>query len=288
MTEPIIGINIEDNHISIGLVDIESRKILSNTVQRKRVNPSGSAEQIIATWSTALKEVAQNCENIGIGLPGLCDYETGTMLMNDAGRYNGLYQQSLKRIFAGIIGTSTDNVKIMNDAVCFLQGEVFGGSGRGFKSSIGITLGIGLGTAKYQNGVVTDERLQNIEINGHEAEHLISIRWLLQRFKELSGIEAIDLMDMKQHEANPQFQQVFDEFAKNLADFVIIFIRQSAPEVVVIGGFMETCNRYFFDSLTSKIVSEGIKVPILRATLGEQASIIGAASSWYCEAEIHA
>ncbi|HEX8378045.1 MAG TPA: hypothetical protein VF602_09510, partial [Pedobacter sp.] len=124
MTEPIIGINIEDNHISIGLVDIESRKILSNTVQRKRVNPSGSAEQIIATWTSVLKEVSQNCENIGIGLPGLCDYETGTMLMNDAGRYNGLYQQSLKKIFAGIIGTSTDNVKIMNDAVCFLQGEV--------------------------------------------------------------------------------------------------------------------------------------------------------------------
>ncbi|HEY0056238.1 MAG TPA: ROK family protein [Pedobacter sp.] len=288
MTEPIIGINIEDNHISIGLVDIESRKILSNTVQRKRVNPSGSAEQIIATWTTALKEVAQNCENIGIGLPGLCDYVTGTMLMNDAGRYNGLYQQSLKKIFAGIIGTSTDNVKIMNDAVCFLQGEVFGGSGRGFKSSIGITLGIGLGTAKYQNGVVTDELLQNVDISGHRAEDLISIRWLLQRFKGLSGIYANDLMEMKQHEANPYFQQVFDEFARNLASFIILFIRQSSPEVVVIGGFMETCNRYFFDSVTSLLVAEGIKVPILRATLGEQASIIGAASSWYSEAQIHA
>jgi glucokinase len=288
MTEPIIGINIEDNHISIGLVDIESRKILSNTVQRKRVNPSGSAEQIIATWTSVLKEVSQNCENIGIGLPGLCDYETGTMLMNDAGRYNGLYQQSLKKIFAGIIGTSTDNVKIMNDAVCFLQGEVFGGSGRGFKSSIGITLGIGLGTAKYQNGIVTDERLQNLDINGHQAEDLISIRWLLQRFKELSGINAIDLMEMKQHEANPYFQQVFDEFAKNLVSFIISFIRQSNPEVVVIGGFMETCNRYFFDSVTSLLIAEGIKVPILRATLGEQASIIGAASSWYSEAQIHA
>ena len=288
MAEPIIGINIEDNHISIGLVDIESRKIISNTVQRKRVNPSGSEEQIIATWTTALKEVAKDSEKIGIGLPGKCEYETGTMLMNDAGRYNGLYQKSLKKIFAGIIGTSTDNVKIMNDAVCFLQGEVFGGSGRGFKSSIGITLGIGLGTAKYQNGVVTDERLQNMDINGREAEDLISIRWLLQRFKELSGIDATDLMQMKQHEANPQFQQVFDEFAKNLAAFIILFVRQSSPEVVVVGGFMETCNRFFFDSLASIVLVEGIKVPILRATLGEQASIIGAASAWYSEAQIHA
>ena len=51
---------------------------------------------------------------------------------------------------------------------------------------------------------------------------------------------------------------------------------------------METYNRFFFDNLTGKIAAQGIKTPILRAILGEQASIMGAASAWYDASPIHA
>ena len=68
MSEPIIGVNIEDNHISVGLVDIETRKVVRNTVQRKRVDPAGSADQIITNWSKVIREVAGSSKKIGIGL----------------------------------------------------------------------------------------------------------------------------------------------------------------------------------------------------------------------------
>lgn len=289
MNELIIGVNIEDKHISLGLVNMETRKVVSETVERKKVDPTASADQIINSWSSALSRVAANSTKLGIGLPGECDYDSGVLLMNDAARYNSLYKNNLKDIFSKAINSGPENVKIMNDAVCFLQGEVFGGAGRGFKSSLGVTLGIGLGSAIYSEGVVTDANMHSSPFDEGVAEDYISIRWLLARFKELTGIEATDLSELRQlADAEPAVAQVFEEFASNLARFLTIFIRQHKPEVVVIGGFMELYNRFFFDSLTAKMADQGIRIPILRALLGEQASIIGAASAWYDAAPIHA
>ena len=289
MSEPIIGVNIEDNHISVGLVDIETRKVVRNTVQRKRVDPTGSADQIITSWSKVLREVAGNSKKIAVGLPGECDYESGVLLLNEVGRYQSLYQSNLKNIFSTALGTSPNDVKIMNDAACFLQGEVFAGAGRGFKRSLGVTLGVGLGSAKYNNGLVEDADLHDAPLFDGVAEDYISIRWLLSRFKDLTGIDAKDLSELKQHATtNNKVAQVFDEFSISLSQFLTTFIRQNNPEVVVIGGFMETYNKFFFDNLTGKIAAQGIKTPILRAILGEQASIMGAASAWYDASPIHA
>jgi glucokinase len=289
MSEPIIGVNIEDNHISVGLVDIETRKVVRNTVQRKRVDPTGSADQIITSWSKVLREVAGNSKKIAVGLPGECDYVSGVLLLNEVGRYQSLYQSNLKNIFSTALGTSPNDVKIMNDAACFLQGEVFAGAGRGFKRSLGVTLGVGLGSAKYNNGLVEDADLHDAPLFDGVAEDYISIRWLLSRFKDLTGIDAKDLSELKQHATtNNKVAQVFDEFSISLSQFLTTFIRQNNPEVVVIGGFMETYNRFFFDNLTGKIAAQGIKTPILRAILGEQASIMGAASAWYDASPIHA
>jgi len=289
MSEPIIGVNIEDNHISVGLVDIETRKVVRNTVQRKRVDPTGSADQIITSWSKVLREVAGNSKKIAVGLPGECDYVSGVLLLNEVGRYQSLYQSNLKNIFSTALGTSPNDVKIMNDAACFLQGEVFAGAGRGFKRSLGVTLGVGLGSAKYNNGLVEDADLHDAPLFDGVAEDYISIRWLLSRFKDLTGIDAKDLSELKQHATtNNKVAQVFDEFSISLSQFLTTFIRQNNPEVVVIGGFMETYNKFFFDNLTGKIAAQGIKTPILRAILGEQASIMGAASAWYDASPIHA
>jgi glucokinase len=291
MSEPVIGVNIEDSHISVGLVNIETRKVIPDSVQRKRVDPKGSADQIIAAWTKVLREVAGECNRIGIGLPGQCDYETGILqtIMNDTSRYSSLYHKNLKQIFSSALNTSTENVKLMNDAACFLQGEVFSGSGRGFSKSIGITLGVGLGSAIYANGVVTDANKHSSPFKGSTAESYISVKWILRRYNELSGSNATDLSDLRNvADSDSRVTQVFEEFANNLSEFLLSFIKETNPEVVVIGGFMELYNRYFFDSLTDKMTAMGVRIPVLRAVLGEQASIIGAASAWYDATPIHA
>ncbi|WP_423147660.1 ROK family protein [Rubrolithibacter danxiaensis] len=289
--EIVIGVAIEDAHISAGIVDLETRKVIGSSLQRKRVNPSGSADEIISSWAKVLKDVAGSASKVklGIGLPGLCEYDTGVYLMNDKGRYDSLYKSNLKELLSAQMGITPADIRLLNDAACFLQGEVFGGAGRGFRRSLGVTLGVGLGSATYVNGVVQDADLKDMPLFEGVAEDYISIRWLLQRFETLSGIKVRDMIELKQLAAtDSRVQLVFDEFAENISQFLVRFISQHNPEIVIIGGFMETFNRFFFDNLTRKMPALGIRIPILRAVLGEQASVIGAASTWYEAKMIHA
>jgi len=183
---------------------------------------------------------------------------------------------------------SQTNTCILNDAACFLQGESFCGTGCGFKRSLGVTLGIGLGNAKYIEGVVTDTKLYNMPLYDGIAEDYISAKWLIDRYKTLIGTQVKDLVELKQCAAlDPTVGKVFIEFAESLSLFLSIFSKQYNPEIVVVGGFMETYNRFFFDSLTDKLQEKNIKPPVLRAVLGEQASIIGAASTWYEARPLH-
>ena len=292
MNELIIGVAVEDSHVSVALVDFKSRKIVPNSLKRTKVNASATANEIISVWAKVVQDVSlthsSTIGKIGIGLPGLSDFEAGIFLMNEKGRYHNLYNHNIKELLAAKLEVDISHIKIMNDSACFMQGEVFNGSARGFKSSLGITLGVGFGTASYKNGVAQNCQLAYTPFLDGIAEDYISIKWLINRFESLTGIRVNELKELKQlAQEDSRVAEVFSEFAENLSQFLTGFVRENLPEVVVIGGYMETCNRFFFDSLIQKMLSKGIKVPILRATLGEQAFIIGAASIWYESSLIH-
>ena len=292
MNELIIGVAIEDAHISAGPVDFDTRKVVRTAVQRKKINQSGTANEIILAWAKVLIDVANlsnaKISNIGISLPGLCDYNNGIWLMDEKDRYNSLTNCNIKELLSAQLDISPAEIRMVNDAASFLQGEVFGGAGRGFKRSLGVTLGLGLGTARYANGIAENLSLCTSPFLDGVAEDYISIKWIISRYNALSGSLVKDMMELKQLAAeDPRVGKVFDEFAENLSQFLITFVRQNNPEIVVIGGFMESFNKFFFDNLADKMVKNGIKIPILRAILGEQASIIGAASTWYESSPLH-
>ena len=294
MNDKVIGIAIEDAHVSAGLVDFETRKVITNTLQRKRLDNNGTADEIIFTWAMVVKDVANATSTpiskIGMGLPGVIDYETGVLIgAMSSGRCKNLFQRNIKELLASKLGIDTSHIRMLNDSASFLQGEVFVGAGRGFKSSLGVTLGMGLGSAKYSNGVVEEAAMYKSPFRDSIVEDYISVRWILNRFETLSGVAVKDLLELKQLAAtDPRVAQVFDEFAQNLSEFLNIFIRMHKPEVVVIGGYMESSNRFFFDNVNKKMLDSGVRIPILRAILGEQANIIGAASIWYDASPIHA
>ena len=137
-------------------------------MQRLKVDPFSTADQIIAIWAKALKQVAEANQiekvQIGISIPGVCNYETGVLTLINGNRYRSLCGSNLKSPISAEMGISQTDICILNDAACFLQGEIFGGTGRGFKRSLGVTLGIGLGNAKYIDGVVTDTQLYNMPL----------------------------------------------------------------------------------------------------------------------------
>ena len=295
MNNQIIGVSIEDSHISAGLVDFSARKVIPGSLKRKRINNNGSADEIISAWAKTLNEVSlQNItegDKIGIGMPGVFNYETGVLLQKiNGGRYSGLYQQNLKELLASQLGIGQSCIRMLSDSASFLQGEIFGGAARGFGRSLGVTLGIGLGSAKYNDKVVENLQMYKMPFKDSIAEDYICLKWLFDRYEVLSGTRVNDRLDLNRlAETEPRALKVFEEFGQNLAEFLASFIRQSntRPEVVVIGGHMETSYRFFFNKTIKCLHENGINFPVLRAVLGEEAGIIGAASLWYHEQPIH-
>ena len=295
MDDKIIGVSIQDSHISVGLVDFGTRKVIKGSLQRKKVNNSDSAEAIISAWTKVMNEVSQitkaEITKIGIAIPGVYDYETGVLLNRiNGGRYASLYERNLKELLSSQLEIDKSCIRMASDSASFLQGEIFGGAGRGFSRSLGVTLGIGLGSAKYYNRAVENVQMYNMPYLDSIAEDYISVKWVLSRYETLSGNTVNSMMELNQLAAtDPKVLQVFDEFGQNLSQFLISFINQSGvnPEVVVVGGHLETSNRFFFDNAVKTMKENGIKIPILRAVLGEEASIIGAASMWYESNAIH-
>ena len=78
----------------------------------------------------------------------------------------------------------------------------------------------------------------------------------------------------------PAIQTIFDEFADNLSTFLINFIREENPTVVVMGGNIAHADIYFLPAVIRRLEKEGIQVPIRKSVLGEHAGLLGSAGLW--------
>jgi glucokinase len=280
-----VGAVIEDSYISAGIVDLNSRKVLQESVRRKRVNPLGSADAILESWAAVLSEVLallpSSEKKIGIGIPGPADYASGIYLNSEERRYGKLFQVNVINELSTRLNSFSPQIRLINDAASFFQGEVFGGAARGYKKSFGITLGVGLGSARYVNGEVEDADYWHKSFKDKRAEDFLSLQWIVNRFKELTGIEVADLIEMKRFSPDPRVDAVFNEFATNLGDLILEIYKKEQPEMILIGGHMESSNRFFFQQTIDYVKERGLNIPIMKAILGERAGIIGAASVWY-------
>ena len=174
----------------------------------------------------------------------------------------------------------------MNDAGCFLQGEVFGGAAQGAQSAIGITLGTGLGSARFHNNIASDADLWCMPFKNSIAEDYLSTRWFVKRYRELSGQHVNNVKELiKLKTEEPYRQMVFNEFGSNLALFFAEFIAASKPpEMIIIGGNIALTEQFFMPELQKNLHRMGTNINIRIAKLGEAAPIFGAAGYWLAAA----
>lgn len=281
----VLGIDIGGSHISAGLVNLETRSLMTETLLRKRVNAKGTIEEILGLWKTTIQAVIMEEPSFsgkkGIAIPGPFDYDNGISLMRNQEKYDALYGLNVKQLLAEQLQTQVESIRMMNDARCFLQGEVFAGVARGCKRALGLTLGTGLGSARYGSGVAEDADLWQSSFKQGIAEDYLSSRWFIQRFQELAGKEVEGVKDLVRQASEDRLaKQVFDEFGKNLAVFLHPLLLAEKPEVVVLGGNIARAFGLFASSLENTLEQLKVNSCIRVSCLGEQATLIGAASSW--------
>lgn len=287
----VMGVDIGGSHITAALVDLDSRAVLQHTWTRKNVDSHDDAERIIDAWSEAIKNAFEalklSITKIGVGMPGPFDYDNGICFVKDQDKYESLYGLNVKKLLAEALGINTEQIRLMNDAACFLQGEAFGGAGKGFSRIIGLTLGTGLGSSVYVNNTATDADRWNMPFKGSIAEDYLSTRWFLKRYRELSGRLVVDVKELVfLAGTDPVASLIFEEFGRNLGEFLNEFIKIEMPEAVVLGGNIANAFGLFYQSLKKTIKEDYKKIPVFKAVLGEEAALIGASSLWHLTEEI--
>ena len=277
-----IGVDIGGSHITASRVNLQQREMVPGTLVRLKLDPHGSVAEIIAVWSKAIKQAQGGAppQKIGIAMPGPFDYANGISLIQNQNKYDALYGLQVKQLLAQALEISPDDICLQNDAACFLQGEAFAGAAIGFRRSIGITLGTGLGSALYRHGHTESLDLWNTPFNGTIAEDHLSTRWFERRYAELTGRPVRGVKELAVLvEQEDAARQVFDEFAGNLGLFLRSIIQQEAPDALIIGG--NIAHAYaLFEQAVLLTKEKFPAVHIQRCALGETAAMLGAASLW--------
>jgi glucokinase len=279
----VVGIDIGGSHITAALVDLESHSIIHDSLIRRPVNSKGNKEQILKEWTGAILSCkahhSRTSRKIGIAMPGPFDYENGISYIKGLDKYDALYNLNVKELLATELGINQNDIFMMNDASCFLKGEVFGGAARDCNNIIGITLGTGLGSAVYKNGIMYDGDLYYMPYKDAAAEDYLSARWFIKRYKELTGSTVINVKEIRDRIPGDELAtSLFADFGNNLGEVLATYVKRHHAEVVVIGGNIINAWELFIYETEKVLYNYLLPVSVRKAKLGEVAALVGAGS----------
>ena len=304
-----IGIDVGGTNLKAGLVD-ETGKILA--VERCPLNfqgPEQFAEDVARLAASAAGKggvAPESLAYVGMGLPGAVSggdiLFTTNIPMKDV---------PIERLFRRHLDLP---LLLGNDADCAAVGEFFCGAGRGTRDFAVVTLGTGIGCGlllggKLHGGPASSEAGHLVICHGGELcncgrrgcwERYASATALIQQTMAAmaahpeSLLHAIAAENGGVVEGRTAFQaaQAGDEtalavcrqYVEYLADGTISLINILRPEAVAIGGGVAAAPEHLLLEPLREIVAResfsshgGITTRVLRAELGNDAGIIGAA-----------
>lgn len=279
----VAGVDIGGSHITAAIIDTGSRKILPQTLFRSTVDSSLDAPEILNQWLSLIRKSFSSAPDIpsamGIAMPGPFDYEAGISLICEQDKFHSLYGLNIKQWLCRELSFGEDQVIFSNDAACFLQGELYSGATQPGYPVLGLTFGTGLGSSIYSEGVTRDADLWHQPFKTGIAEDFLSARWIMKRYTFLSGKEAESVKALAEQAENghdPIARQVFLEFGKNIAEFVLPLTRQHRIKRVILGGNIAKAWPLFSSGLIPEIEQSGCIIE--PAALGEHAALIGSVS----------
>ena len=164
-----IGIDIGGTNIACGIVDEDCRIIASAKVKTNAPRPY---EEILEAIKESVRSSCakagispSNAECIGIGCPGTCNRESGTVeYSNNLGFVNAPVGRDIEEAFG--LKTYLDN-----DANAAAFGEFVAGAAKGSRNAVVITLGTGVGS-----GIIIDGKIYSgSNFAGGEIGHTVIV-----------------------------------------------------------------------------------------------------------------
>jgi len=304
-----IGVDLGGSKIAVGLVD-EDNKIVSKawTPTRAEAGAEGIVGDILMCVSNALTLYGadiRECAGIGVGSPGTCDVENGTV----RNAHNlGWFGVPLCQMLSERTGLPA---YVDNDANCAALGEVVAGAAVGCSSALMITLGTGVGGGLIINGkIYSGHRTLGGEF-GHSCimmggelcscgkrgcwEAYASATALIRQAERaaeaqpdsaLNGLKPLDGEKIFAAAAggDAAATEVVDKYCEYVAVGIVNLINGIYPQTIIVGGGISAAGERLLDPVREYIannffVADRALMPeLVKAELGNDAGIIGAAA----------
>ncbi|MFH1361332.1 MAG: ROK family protein [bacterium] len=286
----IIGIDLGGTKIA-GVLTTPSGKVLTDV--HLPTEASKGKKQVIENIKKAIHLLIQSqkikLKAIGIGAPGPILYDKGIVV--EAPNLPGWKRVNLKKILEKDYNVP---VFVDNDANCAALAEAWFGAGKFAKHFVYITVSTGIG-----GGIIIDKKLyrgaigsagefghMTVKVGGPKCgcgkngclEALASGTAL----KRKTGIDAYAL-ELAARQGDKKAIEAINEAAHYLAIGFGNIINILNPEMIIVGGGLSNMRELLFKPINAKLKDYALTLPaksvkIVRAKLGDQAGVLGAAA----------
>lgn len=239
--------------IDIGATHIRAVRLRDFAIERSETLGKWRTPKTFQGVQKILYPICQSSNSNGIGVSVAGVVMPGQSQIEEAPHIfclNGVEVQDLLPDFKG-------EIRLDNDARCFLRAELAAGSAKGSDNAVGIVFGTGIGVAIWQDGgfhVGEDGRAGEL---GHSVK---------------SGKELEELI-------REQFKKTGDA-SNAYAEIIGEVIRIFTPDLVVVGGGPIAEGKYDLGILRKKIdasLEDDAKTSIVFGAFGDLSQAIGAA-----------
>ncbi len=308
-----VGIDLGGTFIKGGIVDDLGRILLSDSVPTEsEKGADGVADNIARLVNSLLVRTGLSADDVigvGMGVPGMINSKDGIVTYS-----NNLAWQDFA-IAKSVEERTGIKVKIANDANVAALGEAKFGAGRGLNSLVMLTLGTGVGGGAVLDGRLYEGNLGAGAEFGHSAivlgdkgrlctcgrrgclEAYASASALIRdtkrsmlrnRESKMWQIGSLDRADGRTaftyRESDPTAAAVVARYIEALGCGITNIANVLRPDAILIGGgvsaqgdnLVKPLNEYLEKNLFGGKL--GPAVPILTATLGNRAGLVGAAA----------
>ena len=242
---------------------------------------TGSIERVMKNSGLKLADIT----GIGMGVTGPLDTSTGTILE---------CPQLPTMHFYPLLDKICEKFKLPvfmdNDANALLLGESVWGAGKGYRSTLGFTLGTGLGCAiVIDNKLFTGSNGMAGEIwpsphNDATIEDIVSGRGVSSTYNSLTNrLKTAKEIAHLAREGDPDAIETWNIFGRTLSFALAWGINMIDPDIVILGGSIANSIDLFYNQMDSFLRKHicpvpAVKTKVVKAALGDNAGFIGAAA----------
>lgn len=287
-----IGADIGGSHISTVLVDVENRKVITESLAEQKVNNKASADEILKNWSLAIQKTLKHIDKeellgIGFAMPGPFDYANGVSLIQNVDKYENLYGINVGDELKKILELPEQTpFRYLNDAMSFAVGESWIGKAAAYENVVAITLGTGFGSAFMTKGVpiIEGERVPqmgyvyHIPYGDSIADDHFSTRWFIKTWQERTGVTCHGVKEIADKaNSDENAKQLFEDFGNNIGNFMAPLLKKFDAQCLVIGGNITGAWSLFGPSFEKALAAQQINIGFVISELGESAAMAGSA-----------